>query len=41
MKVATLCCTEIVPYNITVSEDKEEMKTGKDDSNVNHNGEWR
>ena len=41
MKVATLCCTEIVPYNTRVSENKEEMKSGKDDSNVNHNGEWR
>ena len=41
MKVAKLCCTEIVPYNIRVSENKEEMKSGKDDSNVNHNGEWR
>ena len=41
MKVATFCCTEIVPYNIRVSENKEQMKSAKDDSNVNHNGEWR
>ena len=40
MKVATLCCTEIVPYNIRASKNKEEMKSGKDDdSNVNHDGE--